>query len=369
MRKFNIVLIVILVLLSTGVGSLVYFDNLYKDNNDLVIGEYGYTLVVEEGDSVSSIIPTLLADGVIKSELATKVHIRMNGDRYVSINPGEYVFEKGTTLEEMLVELTTKVEQPDYVVVQFLEGYTLEDFSLKLAELFGDSGLQPQILAYWDSPEYVNHAISTFDIVNDSVLDEQIYHPLEGYIKPDTYHFDQDAFNMDNLQYITDKMIGERQEDFNAITSSGATYNEYLLDPHDMLTLASIVEREAKGYEARQMVAGIFINRLKAGDKLGSDVTTYYGIGLGLHERDLTVAELEETNGYNTRGELFGLPVGPVNNPSRESINATFNYTPSDYYYFVSDKNGEMYYTKTYEEHVAIVEELKANGLWYEYEE
>ncbi len=368
MKKLNIILIVLFVILSTIVGGLIYFDKLYKDNMILNIDEEGYTIIVEEGESILSVIPTLEDDGIISNEFVTKIHVRMN-DRYASINPGEYFFEKGTTLEELFVELTTKEKLAEFVVLQFLEGYTLEDFSYKLAEEFGDTSLQPQILAYWDGVEYVNYAMETFNIVDNSVLNNQIYHPLEGYIKPDTYHIDLESFNMENLKYITDVLIASRQEDFNAIIESGAAYNDYLKTPHEVITLASIVEREAKGYEARQMVAGIFINRLIAGDRLGSDVTTYYGIGVGLHERDLTMAELNEVNGYNTRAEFVGLPVGPINNPSRESINATFNYIPNDYYYFVSDKNGEMYYTKTYDEHINIVNELKANGLWYEYEE
>ncbi len=369
MRKLNRILIAIFVFTLLVFGLIIYFDRSYKSNLNLNVEQDSYVLVVEEGESISSLIPKLVENGVVKSEFFTKIHTRLNKEKYASINPGEYELKSGMKLDELFTELTTKVEEAEFVVLQLLDGYTVEDYALTIAELMGDTSLQSDIIAYWDSSEYVNHVITTFDIVSEDVLNPDIYHPLEGYIKPDTYHFDLESFTIENLDYITDHIVNYRQDDFDDILSSGATYTEYVLNPHDVITLASIVDREAKGYEERQMVAGVFINRLKAGDRLGSDVTTYYGIGVKLEERDLTIDDINSDNGYNTRGDVYGLPVGPVNNPSRESINAVFNYIPNDYYYFVSDKNGEMYYTKTFEEHTNIIEQLKNDGLWFEYEE
>lgn len=369
MRTINKILIVLLALLVIGVSTMYYISLQLDKNSQLNIDENGLSFVVEEGERVNAhILPLLEEKGVIESQFFAKAYLKIKGlsNDYDSINAGEYTFEKGTTLEELLTTLSTQVEVPNYVVLQFLEGYTLDDYAEKLAELFGDPELKDDIIAYWDSPEYVQHAIEKFSIVDESVLNPEIYHPLEGYIKPDTYHFDEESFDFAYLEYITDHIIGYRKKDFDDVLTT-SSYNEYLTNPHQVLTLASIVEREAKGYEARQMVAGIFINRLKNGDRLGSDVTTYYGIGVDLHERDLTSSDLNTVNAYNTRNNVYGLPVGPINNPSRESITATLNYTESDYYFFVSDKNGDMYYTKTFEEHTAIIRQLKADGLWFEY--
>ena len=83
----------------------------------------------------------------------------------------------------------------------------------------------------------------------------------------------------------------------------------------------------------------------------------------------MTRAELDECNAYNTRGTCFtGLPVGPISSPSLESIDGVMNPTVSDYYYFVADKNGNTYFTKSDSEHLATIARLKREGLWFVYE-
>ncbi len=362
MKKLNIFLIVLLVLVIAAVVTLFVMDRKYKDNLEVNITDE-YTIEITKGMYVSDVITMLHQDGVIESEFMTKMFIRMNPE-YEEVIVGKYVFSSGITLEEMF-ELFSIGVAPDHVVFQILEGYGIEDYADVLAQSLGDESLSTEILAYWDSPEFVQAVISDYNIVDESVLNPEIYHPLEGYIKPDTYHFSTEDFQIEYLDFITRTLIAGREKDFDDILTGGAVYNEYVTNPHQMLTLASIVEREATTYEDRQMVAGIFMNRLINGDQLGSDITTYYAVGVPIYERDLTNDELNSVNGYNTRGSLLGLPVGAVNNPSRESINATFNYVESDFYFFVSDKNGKMYYTSTFEEHTAIIEELKANDLWY----
>ena len=102
---------------------------------------------------------------------------------------------------------------------------------------------------------------------------------------------------------------------------------------------------------------------------LGSDVTTYYAFGIDMGESDLTTTQINTENPYNTRGpNMEGkLPIGAICNPSKTSIEAVLNPTDTDCYYFVADKNGEIYFSKTYSEHQATISELKENDLWYEY--
>ena len=102
---------------------------------------------------------------------------------------------------------------------------------------------------------------------------------------------------------------------------------------------------------------------------LGSDVTTYYAFKVDMGDRDLTAKELNTENPYNTRGpNMIGkLPVGPIDNPSKEAIEATLFYTETDALYFVADKNGKVYFTKSNDEHNAKIKELKKEGLWFTY--
>ena len=137
------------------------------------------------------------------------------------------------------------------------------------------------------------------------------------------------------------------------------------MNVHEVLTLASISELEGLKDTDRKLIVGVFQNRLSKGMNLGSDVTTYYAFNQTM-DKDLTSEMFNTYNPYNTRSSAMAgkLPVGPICNPSIESIMASINPTKSDYYYFVADKNGNVYYTKTSSEHSAKVKELKEKGDW-----
>ena len=136
---------------------------------------------------------------------------------------------------------------------------------------------------------------------------------------------------------------------------------------HELMTLASIVELEGARSDDRAGVAGVFYNRLATNTSLGSDVTTYYAVNKDFSV-DLTKSDLNSCNGYNTRGScVSGLPVGPIASPSIESLKATLEPEKNDYYYFVSDKNGKTYFSKTYSEFEKSIKDLRASGMWYEY--
>ena len=136
---------------------------------------------------------------------------------------------------------------------------------------------------------------------------------------------------------------------------------------HQILTLASIVELEGVNDDSRNMVASVFYNRLKDGWTLGSDVTTYYAVKKDFTV-ELTQKDLDTCNPYNTRSNCVkALPVGPICSSGLESLIATINPANTDYYYFVADKNKKTYYTKTYGEFAAVIENLKKEGLWYVY--
>ena len=148
-------------------------------------------------------------------------------------------------------------------------------------------------------------------------------------------------------------------------------YNKYLtkykeqfdnnsMTVHQLITMASLAELEGKKIEDRKEIIGVFYNRLVTKMSLGSDVTTYYAFKVDMGDRDLTVKELNSDNPYNTRGPNMAgkIPVGPICNPSKDAIDATINYTPTDAFYFVADKNGDVYFTKNNTEHEKIIKQL-----------
>ena len=178
------------------------------------------------------------------------------------------------------------------------------------------------------------------------------------------------TYSFENAQVgvktIFEKMLDKMDE---ILTKNKSKIQNSRLTVHQLLTMASIVELEGNSKENRPQVANVMYNRIANNMPLGSDVTTYYAIKVDMGERDLYAKEINTYNAYNTRGpNMEGkLPVGPIANSSQESIEAVLNPTKEKYLYFVADKNGEIYFTNTYEEHQQKINELKKKGLWYEY--
>ena len=102
---------------------------------------------------------------------------------------------------------------------------------------------------------------------------------------------------------------------------------------------------------------------------LGSDVTTRYALKIDDPGRVLKKSEYASVNAYNTRSAAAGgmIPVGPICNPGKESIDAAVNYLPNDYFFFVADKRNNIYFSKTNEEHQGLINQLIQEGLWYTY--
>ena len=144
--------------------------------------------------------------------------------------------------------------------------------------------------------------------------------------------------------------------------------NSSKLSIHEIITLSSIVELEGAKANDRREVAGVFYNRLNSNSypTLGSDATTYYASKIDDWTVSLTYKELNDcTNKYNTRcNKNTGLPIGPICNPSIESIDATLNPDKNDYYYFVADCQGKVYLSKTSTEHNNIINKLKRENNW-----
>lgn len=176
---------------------------------------------------------------------------------------------------------------------------------------------------------------------------EGLKHPLEGYLYPATYDY---MVGM-TAEDLIDKMVAKANLEFQKILpeldNSWMTY-------HQVLALASIIEREASTDEDRAMVAGVFMNRIDAGMPLQSDITVIYA--LGQHKELVTNKDTEVDSPYNTYLHE-GIPVGPINSPSHSAIMAALYPTPNEYYYFVADMaTGKIYYSSTIEEHDALVE-------------
>jgi len=318
-------------------------------------------ITIGEGSTLTGIGNILYENGLISSELAFKVYTKLNSVN--NIMAGKYELNKNMTMSQLVEVLEAGPDLSKYEInITFNEGWNMRKIAKAIAEK--TTNTEDAVFEKVADKEYLNKVIEKYWFVTDEILDEQIYYPLEGYLYPNTYTFTDKNVTVEE---IFEKMLDEMDKQLTEIKSD--LENSEYASVHKILTLASVIELEAPNAEDRAGVSSVFYNRLKSGMALGSDVTTYYGIQVDMSERDLKQSEINARNGYNTRNdELAGkLPVGPICSPSISSIKATIDPDPSEYYFFVSDSNGRLYFSKTYSEHLQTIQKLQSGNLWYEY--
>ncbi len=175
--------------------------------------------------------------------------------------------------------------------------------------------------------------------------------PAEGTLLPDTYHFSKGA----SRQEIVGHMQSEMQKLIASLWDKRPG-DLPLRTAGDAVTFASIVEKETGQSDERDRVAAVFYNRLKKGMRLQSDPTIIYGIaaGAGTLGRGITKADIDTKTPYNTY-QINGLPPGPIANPGRASLEATFSPAKTADLYFVADGSGGHAFSETLKEHNSAV--------------
>lgn len=319
-----------------------------------------YTFTISNGESKTDIINNLDEAGLIKNKIAAYLYVGLH--RSLNLQAGEYELSPNMSLEEIL----NKFHEGDIITedntfnLTFIEGKRLPRYVDQIAK--ATNATTVEVMNVLSDTTYLKELIDKYWFLSDSILNEDIYYPLEGYLFASTYELYEGSSIKDIVSRMLDGMddvLSEYKEEIEASSYS----------VHELLTLASIVEVEGSTSDDRAGVAGVFYNRLKANMSLGSDATTYYAARVEFSDRDLYWSEINDVNAYNTRvSQMAGrLPVGPICSPSKESIEAVLFPEEHDYYFFVADKNGKTYFTKTNAEHNAVIRELQTSGLWYEY--
>lgn len=310
-------------------------------------------VVIPEGMSTANIAKTLHDKGLIKNEMFFKVYLKLNN--ISSLKASTYTLTKSMNLDEIVEILEKGSRGEDTIRLTFKEGKTINDYA-KLIES-NTSISKEEFINTTKDKTLLTSLINDYWFLTDSILNEEIYNPLEGYLFPDTYEFSKTNLTSET---IIRTLLDEEENKLKA-------YKEKLENNniHSIITLASITELEGVKDEDRKMIISVFNNRLKKGMNLGSDVTTYYAFNENM-DSDLTSEMFNTYNPYNTRSSAMAgrLPIGPICNPSISSINAAINPSDSDYLYFVADKNRNVYFTKSVSEHEKKVQELKENGDW-----
>ena len=339
-----------------AVGFVVYNINLKSVSNDKTNIEFQ----VLKGQNYLSIADTLKEKGLIRSKLFYKIYVKTH--KLDDLQAGLYNLNKSMDVEEILSVLKKGSNyNPDAIKITILEGKNIRYISSLIEK--NTNHTSDEFISLLSNQEFLDELINKYWFLDNSIKNQNIYYSLEGYLFPDTYEFK----NKDvPLKDIIIKMLDQMD---NKLTPYKEKINTSKYNIHEILTLASIVELEGSTSNDRNGVAGVFYNRLESNWSLGSDVTTYYAQKVDITERELTKAEFDSVNSYNTRSSSMAgkLPVGPVCNPGIESIVAAIEPEEHDYFYFVADKNKKTYFTKTFAEHQKIINKLKSEGLWYQY--
>ncbi len=298
------------------------------------------SIVIAKDHSAEDVRASLVSSRLIRSEWMYRLY-GVFDSAATQPKPGTYVFRPGASFQKIAQTLFRGQERTE-VTATFIEGKTIRENAEALQQ---SKGVDPA--AYY-ALVGMSRNEKTFDrsLVKDFAFLDAIPsgHSLEGYLFPDTYRVWEDELPegliRKQLETFAERIIkpnGDAQQ------ASGMTW-------HQIITLASVVEGEVRTPEDRKLVADIFLRRIKNGMRLQSDATLNYVMS---DRNDRPDAEdLAIVSPYNTY-DHDGLPPGPVNNPAQSAIEAVLYPTPSDYFYFLTDKKGKVYYAKTYEEHLA----------------
>lgn len=301
-------------------------------------------ITIPQGSSTQQIAEILKQNDIIKSPLLFRVYSKISGadGRY---NYGDYEI-KSSGYDNIIATLKKAGIQAPEVTVAIKEGATIDEICNLLVE--------KNVCSKVDFKTAMKAGTYSYDFV-DAIPTDKVYYRFEGYLFPETYNFfvlTDEADGVKNAERAIDKMLSQTAKHFTADDVKLAESKGYTV--HEILTMASILELEASGFESEMKnVAQVFYNRLTTWNDqpklLGSTPTSKYPYGNGRYD----------TNVYE------GLPPGPLCSPSADAIKAAITpNTEIKATYFVTDKTMKFYYTNSVSEHNAIIKKLKSQNLW-----
>jgi UPF0755 protein len=288
---------------------------------------------VQPGESVRAVASDLERAGLIRNAFVFRMYVKYKAPG-LSFQAGHYRLVRGTPIDGLISALAHGDVVNTAITVTIPEGYTVVQIADKLAAegICGKS-------------QFLNEVQSgTFDVpfVRDLPKDKHVKYRLEGYLFPDTYEFERGESAHQVLQEFLDNFARHIEGDVTArMQARGLTLDQ-------LLTEASLVEKEARVDKERPIIASVIQNRLQRHMKLQIDATLEYILG---HKDVLTEKDTQVDDPYNTY-RIDGLPPGPIASPGMASIEAVLNPAKTGYLYYVvkNDGSGQHYFATTYQE-------------------
>lgn len=344
-KKMMIILsIIIIVLISLSI--LLYSIGLGAVSKKSEIVKFK----VVAGDSKITVINNLKNANLVKSKISLFAYVFFNSD--LNLQAGEYELNRNMDAKEIIDRIATGkiIDERKTISITFVEGKRLKSYVKLISDNLGVS--EDEIIKKINDKEFLKTLIDKYWFITEEVLNKDLYYPLEGYLYPSTYEFYQNS----TVETIIYRMLDEMGKKLEPYKDKMV---EKKLSVHDVLAMASIIEKEALTTEDRKSVSQVIYKRLELNMNLGMDVTTYYAVQKDMTD-SLTYVDLNSNNPYNTRNSAVkGLPVGAICNPSLDSIEAVFTPSDTDYIYFYADiVTGKVYFAKDYKEFLQYKQEL-----------
>ena len=353
LKGFVVTVFVLLILL--GVGG--FFGYRYVESAlqpvDANSKQY-VTVQIPEGANLQQIGDTLENSGLVKHGFIFSLYAKYKD--YNDLKSGYYNLQKSMSTDDIIKELQKGgTPQPQEVALANLtipEGYTLDQIAQTVGQLQGDFKeplTADAFLAKVQDETFISQLVAKYPTLLESLPTKEsgVRYRLEGYLFPATYAIKEST----TIESLIDEMVAAMDKNlsahYTAIKEKNLTVNE-------LLTIASLVEKEGLKTDDRKLIAGVFYNRLNLGMPLQSNIAILYAegkLGQNISLADDAAIDTTINSPYNVYTNL-GLMPGPVDSPSLDAIEASINQTKSDYLYFVANvQDGKVYFATTREEH------------------
>ena len=353
LKAFFISLLIFLALISVG-G---YFGYQYVQSSLLPVdanSKQYVTVQIPEGSNVQEIGSALENAGVIKHGVIFAFYAKYKN--YSDLKAGYYNLQKSMSTEDIIKELqkggTPEPQEPSLADLTIPEGYTIDQIAQAVGQLQGEFKeplTAEAFLAKVQDDNFISQEVAKYPSLLESLPTKEsgVRYRLEGYLFPATYSIKEST----TIESLIDEMLAAMDKTltphYSAIKSKNLTVNE-------LLTIASLVEKEGAKTEDRKLIAGVFYNRLNLGMPLQSNIAILYAqgkLGQNISLADDAGIDTSINSPYNVYTKP-GLMPGPVDSPSQDAIEASINQTKSENLYFVANvTDGKVYYAVTQEEH------------------
>lgn len=349
-KKIKNIIIILLLLLSFGLitmGALwVHYTGKVSNNSELITFEIKGT-----GNEIGQILKT---NNLIKNADFFKLYLKVK--KINNLKAGTYQLSKNMDLKEIITILQKGNNyNADEITITFKEGLNMREIATIIADKTNNT--YDEVLALVKDKNYLQELIDKYWFIEKDILNKELYYPLEGYLFPETYRFTNRNVS---IKDIFAKLLSQMDLE---LTKHKDLIQDSKYNIHQILTLASIVEKEGKANDFPN-ISAVFHNRLGKNQRLESCATTFYGMGLDFNATGIANSQmLANNNPYNTY-KVAKLPIGPIASPSRKAILAALKPNDNKYLYFLSDSQGKTYFFKTYSEHQKKQQQLIKEGKW-----